>query len=120
MKNILISLMAAAVLVFSTGCGGNTCDDLEDANNSVNDKLEDCSDGANDGDTGADAEQCREALLDCTDADQEKLSDYASCRQDLPDCKEGELDAWLDEALKCSDKLEGLSPSCAAVFVDLE
>lgn len=119
MKNILISLLAATSLVFSTGCGGDACDDLEDASNSVEDKLEDCSDEPSNGDDD-DIDECKEALEDCSDSDQEKISDYASCLQDLPDCEEGELDQWLADALECAEELEGLSSSCAAGFSSVE
>ncbi len=114
MKNIMISLVAAASLVFSTGCGGSACDDLEDAGNSLEDKLEACSDGSGGGDEEFDGEACEEALEECSDGDKDKLSAYADCLQDLPDCEEGEELEWLEQFAECAEEIEGLSSACAA------
>ncbi|HZI10972.1 MAG TPA: hypothetical protein VE153_11335 [Myxococcus sp.] len=115
MKNIMVGLMAVVALTFGSGCGGDACDDLEDAGNSLEDKLEDCSDGNGGGeDEDFDGEACKEALEDCSDADEEKLSDYANCLSDLPDCKEGQEADWLSDFTECAEELEGLSAACAA------
>ncbi|NVJ27697.1 MULTISPECIES: hypothetical protein [Myxococcus] len=114
MKKFMFGLMAAVTLLFGVGCGGNACDDLEDANKALNDKVAACGD-----DTGGDEDVfnkgvCEDALDACSDSDKDRLSDLADCIQDLPDCQVGSEVDWINQFSECFNRTEGISASCAA------
>jgi len=115
MKKFMFGLMAAVTLLFGAGCGGNACDDLEDANKALNEKVEACGT-----DTGGEDEDvfnkgvCEDALDACSDSDKDRLSDLADCIQDLPDCQAGSEVEWIDQFSECFNRTEGISAACAA------
>ncbi|MCP3101916.1 hypothetical protein LZ198_23910 [Myxococcus sp. K15C18031901] len=112
MKKLMIGLLAASTLVFGAGCGGDVCDDLEDAAKALDDKLAGCGGSGGGDDEDYDKKQCEDALDSCSDSDKDKLSDLAKCIEDLPDCSQSNAQEWLAKLAACGDKAEGLSPSC--------
>jgi len=115
MKKLMIGLLASSTLLFGCG-GGDVCDDLEDGFNALNDKFDACGGGGGEPEK-FDKAGCEDALDNCSDSDKDKLSDAAKCLEDLPtpNCNSQEdLEAWLVKLSVCSEKLEDVSPACAA------
>lgn len=112
MKKFMFTLLATTSLMFTVGCGGNTCDDLKDATNALNKKADTCSDEPTTTEP-FDTAACENALDACTDSDKDKLSDLADCLQDLPNCKTGEELDWVNKLGACFDKIDSLSAACA-------
>ncbi|MFP2933746.1 hypothetical protein ACLESO_53155 [Pyxidicoccus sp. 3LG] len=115
MKNIMFGLVAAASLVFGTGCGGSTCEKARDAFESLDEKSEACfpSDEDDEEITDADVEQCEEALEKCSDDDIEKIESAMDCLEDLDECKSGGEQAFSLQAFACLAKATDLSAGCS-------
>ncbi|MCY1031047.1 hypothetical protein OV207_06235 [Corallococcus sp. BB11-1] len=115
MKKLLISLAAMASL---TACGGNLCDDSEDAANDLFEKAEACGLTLQKPAEPTDAERdaCKEALDACSDSDKDKLDEYLSCLKDAEGCDDkttAEQAAYGARIEACSAKLTGVSAACA-------
>ncbi|NOK23322.1 hypothetical protein [Corallococcus carmarthensis] len=118
MKNILFGLAAMASLTL-TACGGNVCDDSADAFNSLVDKVSECGLPTTgfEAPTDAEIESCKDSLDSCTDADKDKLSEYADCVSDVKGCSDktaSEQQAFALRLTACSSKLDGVSDACSA------
>ncbi|MFB1482742.1 hypothetical protein [Corallococcus sp. RDP092CA] len=116
MKKILFGLAAMASLSL-TACGGNVCDDTSDAFDSLIDKVEECGIPTTgfEKPTDEDIDSCKEALDSCSDADKDKLSEYADCLKDVKGCSDktqAEQEAFGERLASCVSKLSGVSAAC--------
>ncbi|MCP3138840.1 hypothetical protein [Pyxidicoccus xibeiensis] len=113
MKKFMISLVAATSLVFSTGCGGDICEDIADAYEGLDEKTEDCPQvNAIVGQitfTDEDIEECKEESEDCSGDDKDKINDTIDCINDLPDCEAGEEADWAEKFEACSEKSDDVT-----------
>ncbi|MCY1043965.1 hypothetical protein OV208_21800 [Corallococcus sp. bb12-1] len=114
MKKFLIGLAALASL---TACGGNLCDDSEDAADDLFSKAEACGITVTKPAEPTDAERdaCKESLDTCSDADKDKLNDYLSCLKDAKGCSDktsAEQQAYGERIAACATKLSGVSAAC--------
>jgi hypothetical protein len=48
----------------------------------------------------------------CSDADRQKINDYASCVQALPSCTPATQSSWATSYENCAAPLEGISSNC--------
>lgn len=113
MKKIMIGLVAVSSLVFGTGCGGDVCEDIADAYESLDEKTEDCptlnaiisevefSD--------EDIDECKEQFEDCSDDEKDKLNDSIDCINDLPDCESGGEQAWAAKLQACANESDDVT-----------
>jgi hypothetical protein len=99
----MFGLVAVSSLVFGTGCGGDTCEDIADALNGLDKKVKDCpSLGTSEVEfSDADVAECKEDLKKCSASDKDKLDDTVDCINDLPNCKSGEDSAWAAKFQAC-------------------
>ncbi len=58
------------------------------------------------------AEQCRQQIGNCSDADKQKLTDFGHCLSALPTCSQATLSTWESSLEACVAKLQGISDSC--------
>lgn len=114
MKKFMFGLMAAVTLLSSVGCGGNACDDLEDANKALDEKVAECGSSTEGDENVFNKGVCEDALDACSDSDKDRLSDLSDCIQDLPDCQVGNEVEWIDLFSECFNRTEGISAACAA------
>jgi hypothetical protein len=113
-----IVLGCAALLLGAVGCGGgnspsSTCDNVSNTLNGLSGKYSAC------GQLPAipfDHNACVQALNgnSCSDADRQKINDFASCVNGLPNCTQQTQSSWSSAFVACDDKLQGISQSCAA------
>ena len=111
-----IALGWVVVLGAAVGCGSSnssaaTCDNLANALTGLNSKYSAC------GSSSAiifDKNQCQQAFsnVGCSDADRQKINDYANCLSGLPNCTPATQAAWLNSLVTCEDKLQGISSNC--------
>ncbi|QSQ17964.1 hypothetical protein [Myxococcus landrumensis] len=115
MKKLMLGLMAAGPLMFGAGCGGNACDALDEAHQSLNKKVETCGNTAGEEDEGSgfDKDVCENALDHCSDKEKDRLNEVADCLKDLPNCETGGEVDWIDQFSACFDKAAELNPDCA-------
>ncbi|MBU8894309.1 hypothetical protein DRW03_11750 [Corallococcus sp. H22C18031201] len=114
MKNILMGLAAAAMLV---GCGGNLCDKSEDASKDFSDNTKECSMLHSDykEPTQAEKDTCKTNLDKCSDSDKDKLQAFIDCTSDLGVCKASEQDAYTLKLVACLTKVKDLSAACQGI-----
>src|SRR5215469_10230911 len=106
-----IALGWAVLLVAAVGCGSSnsssaTCDNLSNALTSLPSKYSAC------GSIPAitfDKNQCVQAFNNssCSDADRQKINDYANCLGALPNCTVATQAAWVTSLSNGEAKLSG-------------
>jgi hypothetical protein len=100
-------------LLFLAGCGGggtDVCDKVATGLNDLITKAAPCSTSTPPSPLTAD--QCRQSLGNCTDADKQKLGDFGSCLSALPTCSPATVSSWQTSVQDCLLKLQGISSSC--------
>ena len=113
-----IVLGCAALLLGAVGCGGSnspssTCDNVASALSGLSGKYSAC------GQIPAisfDKNACVSAFnsSSCSDADRQKINDFASCVNGLPNCSPQSQSTWTSAYVACSNGLQGISQACAA------
>ncbi|HET6982224.1 MAG TPA: hypothetical protein VFI53_08785 [Myxococcaceae bacterium] len=103
--------LGASLLLFAVGCGSSassTCDNLGNAINGLSSKYAACGTIPN---VGFDKNSCVEAYNNshCTDADKQKINDFANCLNNLPNCTPATQSAWATAYGNCVTPLESVN-----------
>ena len=108
--------LGAILVLIAVGCGNSnspssTCDNVGNAITSLSSKYAAC------GQLPAitfDKNACVQGFNNssCTDADRQKINDYANCLQALPNCTVATQSDWLTALGNCASKLQGISSNC--------
>ena len=113
-----IALGWAVLLFAAVGCGSSnsssaTCDNIANAFASLPGKYSACGTIPS-GSLNFDKNQCVTAFNNssCSDADRQKINDYASCVQALPSCTPATQSSWATSYENCAAPLEGISSNC--------
>jgi hypothetical protein len=112
----LVGVFAVVSLALA-GCGGSTCEDLKDVQDSAKEKQAPCPNSALEISTITVA-TCDASIDKCTDAEKDALSDYVSCVNKVDKCKVGSEDAFDSAVLACAVAADGkIGDTCEnAVF----
>jgi hypothetical protein len=113
-----IALGWAVLLFAAVGCGSSnsssaTCDNIANAFASLPGKYSACGTIPS-GSLNFDKNQCVTAFNNssCSDADRQKINDYANCLSALPNCTTATQAAWVTSLTDCESKLSGISSNC--------
>jgi len=112
-----IVLGCTVLLLGAVGCGSSnspssTCDNVANALSSLTGKVSACGQLS----VPFDKNVCVSALnsSSCSDADRQKINDFANCVNGLPNCSPQSQSSWESAYLGCGDKLQGISQTCAS------
>jgi len=103
--------LGAALLLFAVGCGSSassTCDDVGNALTGLQTKFSACGTLPS---IPFNKDTCVNEYNSghCTDADKQKISDFAHCLNALPTCSPATLDAWGNSFEACVAPLDTIS-----------
>ena len=101
----------AALLLFAVGCGSSAsspCDNFGNALNGLNSKYAACGTLPS---FGFDKNSCVEAYNNshCSDADKQKINDFANCLNNLPNCTPATQAAWATSFQNCATPLQSIN-----------
>lgn len=117
----LVCAVAVAALAL-TGCSGSFCEDLDDTNKNLVDKIKACpnlSSGITYTEpTEAEMQQCENDFKTCTDSDKDALNKFLDCVNDLPDCTTSTEQSFSASFLACAAPLASVSASCGEATSD--
>ena len=100
--------LGAALLLFAVGCGSSAssaCDDFGNALNNLRTKYSACGTLP---DFGFNKDSCVDAYNNshCSDADKQKITDFAHCLNGMPSCTTETQNDWVTQLGDCLDPLE--------------
>ena len=109
-------VLGCTVLLFgAVGCGSSnspssTCDNVANALSSLTGKVSACGQLS----VPFDKNVCVSALnsSSCSDADRQKINDFANCVNGLPNCSPQSQSSWATSYENCAAPLEGISSNC--------
>lgn len=104
MQKKIFGVVAVAMMAL-TGCG-NVCDELDNASETLEDKVRPCLDAGEQFES-FNTNQCSDNLEDCTDSEKEALSDFAECIRDLPECTPATEQGFSNALTACALSLSG-------------
>jgi hypothetical protein len=93
----LFAVIAVSALAL-TGCA-STCDDLQDASETLADKYRPCSESSEP--EAFDVSQCGDNIEKCSNEERESLADFSECIRDLPRCSPDAQDEFINEVFTC-------------------
>lgn len=108
--------LVTTLLLLAVGCGNsnsssNTCDNLANALNALPGKYAACGTVPS---VSFDKNACTTAFNNsaCSDADRQKINDFANCLQALPTCTVATQSSWATSYENCTTPLQSISSNC--------
>ena len=106
----MLGMLGLGACGSSSGGDTSVCDALATATGDFASKTAQCF--STTPSTGITADQCRQSIGQCTDADRQKISDLATCVGALPTCTPSSLSTWQSAFQTCLGKLGGINGGC--------